>query len=179
VWAAIDSGKISQELVDAACNTIKDKAAGSMRNLVKMPFAVVVEYNDGTKGAILMLDEYVNSSWAYAAQADGETVATEFVLSGGPSYSHFSYLTLNIQKFIVTRKPPVPIERNLLTSGIIDMGIRSLAEGKVRKTPFLNIQYNAKGFESIRPTAPRPIGQSIGPWPPKEYEFIVPDKFRK
>lgn len=179
VWAAIDSGRISQELVDAACNKIKGKATGSMRDLVKMPFAVVIQYNDGTKGSILMLDEYVNSGWAYAAKADGKTVATEFVLDDSMSYSHFSYLTLNIQKFIVSGKPTAPIERNLLTSGIIDMGIRSLAEGKVKETPFLDIKYTASGFEPIRPTNPRPTGQSLGPWPPKGYEFIIPDRFKQ
>ena len=179
VWKAIDSGKISQKLVDAACNTIKGKAAGVMREIVKTPFAVVVKYNDGTKGAILMLNEYVNSGWAYAAKANGKTVATEFVLDNSMSYSHFSYLTLNIQKFIVTGDPTAPIERNLLTSGIIDMGIRSLAEGKERKTPFLNIKYTADGYEPIRPTSPRPTGQSIGPWPPEGYEFIIPDAFKK
>lgn len=178
VWAALDSGKISQELTDAACNKIKGKATGNMRDLVKMPYAVVVNYSDGTKGAILMLDEYVNSGWAYAAKADGKTVATEFVLDHSMSYSHFSYLTLNIQQFILTEKPPAPIERNLLTSGIIDMGIRSLLEEKVRKTPFLDIAYSVDGHESIRPTAPRPTGQSIGPWPPEGYEFIIPDRFK-
>jgi hypothetical protein len=175
----MDSGMISQNLVDAACDSIKDKASGSMRNLVKTPRAVMVEYNDGTKGAILMLDEYVNSGWAYAANADSKTVATEFVLAQGPIYAHFSYLSLNIQQFIVSGKPPVPIERNLLTSGIIDMGIRSLLEGKARDTPFLDIRYDVKGYQSIRPTAPRPTGQSIGPWPPKGYEFIIPERFRK
>jgi hypothetical protein len=108
VWEAMDSGMISQNLVDAACDSIKDKASGSMRNLVKTPRAVMVEYNDGTKGAILMLDEYVNSGWAYAANADSKTVATEFVLAQGPIYAHFSYLSLNIQQFIVSGKPPVP-----------------------------------------------------------------------
>jgi len=179
VWAAMDSGKISQKLVDAACDKIKGKAIGSMRELTKMPYAVIVQYNDGTKGAILMLEEYIKSGWAYAAKADGKTVATEFVLDNSMSYSHFSYLTLNIQKFIVTGKPTAPIERNLLTSGMIDMGIRSLAEGKLKKTPFFNIKYTAKGFEPIRPTSPRPTGQSIGPWPPKGYEFIIPDAFKK
>lgn len=179
VWDAIDSGKISLKLVNAACDKIKGKATGSMRDLVKNPSAAIVRYNDGTKGAILMLDEYVNQGWAYAAFANGKMVATEFVLDNSMSYSHFSYLTLNIQKFIVTGKPTAPIERNLLTSGIIDMGIRSLDEGKIKKTPFLNIKYNAKGYEPIRPVSPRPTGQSIGPWPPKGYEFIIPDKFKK
>lgn len=179
VWDAIDSGKISLKLVNAACDKIKQKASGSMRDLVKNPSGAIVQYNDGTKGAILMLDEYVNQGWAYAANANGKTVATEFVLDNSMSYSHFSYLTLNIQKFIVSGKPTAPIERNLLTSGIIDMAIRSLSEGKIKKTPFLNIKYNAKGYDPIRPTSPRPTGQSIGPWPPKGYEFIIPDKFKK
>jgi hypothetical protein len=179
VWAAIDAGKISQKLVDAACDTIQQKATGNMRELVKSPSAVIVRYKDGTKGAILMLDEYVKQGWAYAAKANGKIVATEFVGDYSMSYSHFSYLTLNIQKLMVTGKPTAPIERNLLTSGIIDMGIRSLAQGEVIKTPFLNIKYNVEGYEGIRPTNPRPTGQSLGPWPPKGYEFIIPDAFKK
>lgn len=178
VWAAIDSGRISQKLVDAACDTIQGKATGNMREIVKMPYAVIVKYKDGTKGSIVMLDQYVNQGWAYAAKTGKDIVATEFVLDHSMSYSHFSYLALNIQKFIVSG-PTASIERNLLTSGIIDMGIRSLAEGKVRQTPFLNIKYNAEGYEPIRPTAARPTGQSIGPWPPKGYEFIIPDTFKK
>jgi hypothetical protein len=179
VWAAIDAGKISQKLVDAACDTIKGKAIGNMRDIVKMPYAVIVKYKDGTKGAVVTLDQYVNEGWAYAAKIGKNSVATEFVLDHSMSYSHFSYLTLNIQKFIVSGNPTAPIERNLMTSGIIDMGIRSLAEGKVRETPFLDIKYSAIGYEPIRPTAPRPTGQSIGPWPPKGYEFIIPDNFKK
>ncbi len=178
VWAAIDSGRIPLDLVNAGCDRIKGRASGSMREIVKMPYAVLVNYSDGTRGTILMLDEYVNQGWAYAAKADGKTVATEFVLDHSMSYSHFSYLSLNIQEFMDTGKPPVPIERNLLTSGMIDMGIRSLAENKEKLTPFLNIKYSVEGYKSIRPTNPRPTGQSIGPWPPKGYEFIIPDKFK-
>src|SRR5690606_34969898 len=86
VWAAIDSGKISLQLVNAACDKIKNKATGSMRELVKIPYAVIVNYKDGTKGAILMLNEYVNSGWAYAAKVGGKIEATEFVLDNSMSY---------------------------------------------------------------------------------------------
>jgi hypothetical protein len=133
--------------------------------------------HDGTKGAILMLDKYVKTGWAYSAKTSKGIVASDFVLAGGPNYAHFSYLTLNIQKFIVSG-PVAPIERNLLTSGIIDMGIRSLEEGKVKLTPFLDVKYSAAGYESIRPTAPRPTGQSISRFHPKEYEFMIPDAFK-
>lgn len=179
VWKAMDEGKISEELVDAACNSIRGRASGSYRELVKEPKAVLINYNDGLTGAILMLDEYVNSGWAYAARADDRVVATEFVLDNSMSYSHFSYLTLNIQKLMVTGKPTTPVERTLLTSGIMDMAIRSAVEGgKVRETPFLNIRYSAEGYEPIRPTSPRPTGKDMENWPPKGYEFIIPEKFK-
>jgi hypothetical protein len=179
VWKAMDDGEINLDLVNAACNKIKGRKEGDMRDLVKDPNAIIVEYTDGTKGAIVMLTGYVNQSWAYAADTAQGRVATEFVLDHSMSYSHFSYLTLNIQKFIVTEKPTAPVERTLLTSGISDMGIRSLVDGEKIETPFLNIKYSAAGFEPIRPTAPRPEGQSIGPWPPKGYEFIIPERFKK
>ncbi|MEX2572921.1 MAG: twin-arginine translocation signal domain-containing protein [Balneolaceae bacterium] len=183
VWQAMDEGRISEDLVHAACDSIRDKETGNMREIVSNPRALIIQYNDGLKGAILMLDEYVNNNWAYAAEADGETVATEFVLNSSVQASHFSYLTLNIQKFITSGgKPPVPIERNLLTSGMIDMGIRSIAEGEtVRKTPFLNIRYTAEDGYAILPPNPRPTGASTGPWPPEgyeEYDFIIPDSYR-
>ena len=178
VWAAMDSGRISHKLVDAACNMAKNKLPGSMRELVKMPYAVIVQYNDGTKGAIVSLTGYFEGGGAraYAAYADGKLVATQF--SGGPEpiYAHFSYLTLNIQKFIVTGKPVAPFERNVLTSGIIDMGIRSLAEGKLKKTPFLDIKYSAEGFEPILPTNPRPTGASfiVARGLPKDMSLFFP-----
>jgi hypothetical protein len=180
VWAAMDSGRISQELVDAACDTIKNKATGSMRDLVKMPSALIVHYKDGTRGACLMLDEYVNQGWAYAAKANGKTQATEFVYDQTtPVYAAFSYLDLNIERLLVTGNPPVPIERNLLTSCVIDMAIRSIAENKVKETPFLDITYNVEGYEPIRPSSTHAKGQSLGPWPPKGYEFIINERWKK
>lgn len=180
VWKAIDSGKISKELVEAACSRVRNRVQGDMRQLVKDPRALLIRYNDGTKGAIVMLDELVNQGWAYAANENGKTVSSEFVLDHSMSYSHFSYLTLNIQKFLVTGKPQGPVERTLLTSGMIDMGIRSVLDNhKEIKTPFMDVKYSVEGIEPILPPNPRPTGQSIGPWPPKGYEFIIPDHFKK
>lgn len=102
VWKAMDDGRINLDLVNAACNKIKGREKGNMRELVKDPNAIIVEYNDGTKGAIVLLSGFVNGGWAYAADTAQGRVATEFVLDGSMSYSHFSYLSLNIQKFIVT-----------------------------------------------------------------------------
>ncbi len=45
--------KFPKHLVEAACNSIKIKAEGKMREIVKDPKAVIIRYNDGLKGAIL------------------------------------------------------------------------------------------------------------------------------
>jgi len=171
VWAAIDAGKISKKLVDVACENINNKPPGSMRDVIKMPYAIIVQYRDGTKGTVMILHEY--GGWAYAANANGKTVSTRFILGGDKNLSHFGYLAANIQKFIVTGKPTAPIERTLFTSCILDVGIRSMAEKKPIKTPFLNIKYAASGYEPIRSTNPEPTRARTNPFPPKGYEFIV------
>ncbi|HEX7904134.1 MAG TPA: hypothetical protein VF487_09665 [Chitinophagaceae bacterium] len=174
VWKAADEGKFSMKLVEEACNRIKGKSNGSMREVVKEPIAILVNYKDGTKGAILMLSGYVGEGWGYAATAGGKTTGCEFVLESTTN-AHFSYLGLNIQNFFQTGKAPAPLERTLLTGGILDTGIRSIAEGgKLTETPFLNMHYSVEGYTPIIPSHSRPLGQSVGPWPPAGYEFIVP-----
>ena len=184
VWAAMDSGEISWKLVKAAYDRISFKIPGAIRDLVKLPYAVKVHYNDGTKGVILMLNGFQErtrpdglnnrAGWAYAAQAEGKIVATEFVLDASIGRYHTSYLCYNIEQFIQTGKLPAPFERSLYTSCMIDMAIRSLHEGgKLKKTPFLNIKYSGEGYEAYIPTKPwPPTEQSIGIWPPKGYEFL-------
>lgn len=174
VWQAADEGKFSIQLLEEACNRIKGKSKGSMREVVKEPVAILVNYKDGTKGAILMLSGYVGEGWGYAAKAAGKITSCEFVLESATN-AHFSYLGRNIQNFFQTGRPSAPVERTLLTGGILDMGIRSIAEGgKIKETPFLDMHYSVDGYTSLLPSQPRPSGRSTGPWPPQGYSFIVP-----
>ena len=52
-----------------------------------------------------MLDGYV-IDWAYAARIDNKIQATEFYLQyhggGDGAYSHFSYLSLNVEEMFLT-----------------------------------------------------------------------------
>ncbi|HUS03781.1 MAG TPA: hypothetical protein VMY77_18705, partial [Chitinophagaceae bacterium] len=50
VWKAADEGKFSMKLLEEACNKIKGRSKGSMREVVKEPIAILVNYKDGTKG---------------------------------------------------------------------------------------------------------------------------------
>jgi hypothetical protein len=173
VWQAVDDGVIPVKLLNEACNVIKGNRSANMREVVKEPYAIIIKYNDGTSGSILILNGYVGEGWGYAANVDSKTQACEFVLEPGIN-SHFSYLGLNIQRFFESSKLPAPLERTLLTSGILDRGIRSIQQGgKILLTPELNIKYKALDYSPIVPLASRPKGQSIGPWPPRGYDFIV------
>ena len=182
VWDALDSGRISWDLLNAAYDTITYKLPGTLRELIKVPVAVILNYIDGTKASFFLINGFKyekmpngvrnNGHFAYAAHADGKIVASEFVVDASLSHSHFSYLTYNVEKFILSGKPTAPIERNLLSSGVADMAVRSLVEKRAVQTPFLHIKYSAEGYEPYLPTNPGPVGQSLGPWPPKGYEFI-------
>ena len=68
VWRAADEGLWSRELAEAACATIVDKPEGTMEEHCENPALFAVEYSDGLRGAVLMLNGYVHDL-AYAARS--------------------------------------------------------------------------------------------------------------
>lgn len=161
VWRAAQEGLWSRELAEAACARIEDKPAGSMEEHCPQPALFLIEYRDGLRGAILMLNGYV-TDMAYAARVGDEIQATEFYLQRGLSHAHFSYLSLNIEEMFVTGRPTYPVERTLLTTGILEAALDSRYRGHIRlETPYLDIAY--RSYETIpwRPTGRRPTGATL------------------
>ena len=72
-------------------------------------------------------------------------------LGGGPTYlpptpnvTYSAGLMSQAERMFVTRKAPYPIERTLLTTGLVAAGAQSLAEGQRRiETPHLAVRYRA------------------------------------
>ena len=171
VWRAADERLWSRELGEAACDAIVDKQTGSMEEHCDNPALFVVEYRDGLKGSVLMLNGYV-TGLAYACRAgNGSVRATEFYCQGhggqpGP-YAHFSYLGFNIEEMFLNGKSSYPVERTLLTSGVLETALTSRHEGHRRiETDWLDVEYRSYEQLPWRPTAPRPCGASLDPWPP-------------
>ena len=172
VWQAATDGLWSRDLADAACAAIINKPTGRVEEHCKNPVILLVEYRDGLRGAALMLNDYVHDL-AYAARIGGELVATEFYSQGhgehsdeGP-HAHFSYLSLNIEEMFISGVPCYPVERTLLTSGILAAALTSLHEGSRRmETSWLDVNYNSYGTIPWRPRGPRPAGACLEPWPP-------------
>lgn len=116
-----------------------------MRKWVKEPVAYRFEYADGLKGTMLLLNGLVDD-FTFAARSKGATepLSTLFQLPPNPNVVYSAALMSNVEKMIETGRAPYPVERTLLTSGLVAAGLKSLSEGQKRlETPHLNVRYEA------------------------------------
>ena len=143
VWKAGDEGRWSWPLLEHALSRCPSRNYGRVREHVKQPIVTLIEYVDGTKGAVFNLVE-ATSDFAFAGRIKGqaEPVSTCFYLPAPPGARFFDPLTFNIEKFFATGRPPYPIERTLLTTTICDHAIHSQHNGgKVVTDPSLLVRY--------------------------------------
>ena len=104
-------------------------------------------------------------TFAYAARLNDAICACEVHLPNEP-HAHFSYLSLNIEELFLTGKPPWPVERTLLTTGVLEALLDSRYQGHVRlPTPHLAVAYRSYDYVPWRPTGPRPVGAALQPLP--------------
>jgi hypothetical protein len=156
VWQAARDGLWSRDLADAACGVIENKPEGPIEQRCANPALFLVEYRDGFRGAVLMLNGYV-TDLSFACRTQGEIKATEFFVQPGRPHAHFSYLSLNIEEMFVTGRPSYPVERTLLTTGVLEAALDSRYQGHLRlETPHLGVAYRSYDTLAWRPTLPRP-----------------------
>ena len=156
VWAAGDSGRWSRELLSSALSrsdatlgltTVdgrpQDMAnAGVLPEVVKDPAAWFIEYNDGTRAAMLVL-QGADNDFTFSARVGGRgLIATQFFRSPVPNVAYSANLTAKIEQMFTTRAAPYPVERTLLTSGLFEAGVTSRAQLNQRlPTPQLAVRY--------------------------------------
>lgn len=168
VWQAAADGLWSPELAQAAGAAIGSQPAGDLREQGSPPAIFLIEYCDGTRASALMLNRYDENryieTFAYAARVNGQIQATEFYLHSPQPYAHFSYLSLNIEEMFVTGQPSYPVERTLLTTGVLEAALHSRHQGHVRlETPHLKVTYTAGEQIPWRARNERPSGASLVP----------------
>ncbi len=160
VWEAGRKGVWSQTLADTAIDRVFTKKDEAMQTGCPEPVAFVVEYRDGLTATALTLNEYI-VDWAFAAKVGGEVVATEFALEYGAPFSHFGYLSRNMERMFITGRPQYPAERTLLATGIISAVMESRAKnGKRIETPYLDISYKSYDELPIRPVNSKRPGKT-------------------
>jgi hypothetical protein len=152
VWKALDDGVVRQELFDAALAAVPHKPGDVRRT--SQPALFLFQYHDGLVGAVFMLPTYSSgTSVAWKLKGGAEMLATSFDERTEPRYPHFAWLLKGIECMIHTGRPSYPVERTLLTSGILDRALTSRVQRHEKlKTPELAIQYQPVNY----PHAPEP-----------------------
>ncbi|MBC7237057.1 MAG: hypothetical protein H5T69_14550 [Chloroflexi bacterium] len=168
VWRWLGAHPAHAALAQAAGEAILEREGSwaDAPRLAPEPWAFIVHYVDGLQAAVLMLNGYAQS-FAFAGLAGGNIQACEFKLQGGNAHAHFSYLSLNIEEMFLTGKPTYPVERTLLTTGILAAAMDSRHQAhRVVPTPHLGITYTPAENVPHRPRGPEPAGATLDPWPP-------------
>jgi hypothetical protein len=120
-------------------------APGLLQKLVEKPAAYFIEYNDGLKATLLMLNGALKD-FNFAARVRGmkDPVSTQFLLTPEPNVTYSACLMNKVEEMYETGKAPYPVERTLLVSGMLESCLTSKVQNHARlETPHLNVQYQA------------------------------------
>jgi hypothetical protein len=158
-WDALREGRWSRRLMEAALcrsHTLTPARPGfndvfptddDLRRLVTDPVAYHYEHADGLSCTMILLNGLVKD-FNFAADVEGrrEPFSTQMYLpmpDGRTTLADFfNPLVNNMEKMFLTGKPTYPVERTLLTTGLVAAGVESLYRQQERyETPHLAITY--------------------------------------
>jgi hypothetical protein len=156
VWAARKAGRWSEDLMSSALSrsdtplglTVLDgrtqdlAALGVLPQLVKDPAAYCIEYTDGTRATLLMLNGAIRDFNISARVAGHSLVSTQFFMPPAPNQTYSACLATKIEQMYQTRSAPYPVQRTLLTTGLLEACLSSRHRLNQRlETPQLAISY--------------------------------------
>jgi hypothetical protein len=152
VWQALNDGVVQQDVFDAALAAVPHEP-GDVRQSDQATL-FLFQYHDGLLGAVFMLPTYSGgTSVALKLKGQTEVLATRFDERTVPRHPHFAWLLKGIECMFHTGVPSYPVERTLLTSGILDRALTSRVQRHEKlKTPELAIRYQPINY----PHAPAP-----------------------
>jgi hypothetical protein len=157
VWKAGEEGRWSKDLLISAFSRsdtplgVGDTesrpqdlvTSGELRKIVANPAAYFIEYRDGLKATLLMLNGGLKD-FNFAARVKGSPgiQSTQFFLSPNPNVTYSACLAHGIERMFETGVAPYPIERTLLVSGILEACLTSKVQDHQRlETPHLSVTY--------------------------------------
>lgn len=158
-WAAHHAERWSRKLFEAALcrsHTLTPTRAGfnnpfptldALKEIVKDPIAYQYEHTDGVISTMILMNGLVQDfNFAASIGRAAEILSTQMYLPMPPARTtlanFFSPLVNNIEQMFLTGKATYPIERTLLTTGLVAAGVESLfADGARQETPHLDIAY--------------------------------------
>lgn len=159
VWKAGEEGRYSKALLTSALSrsdtplglTVDDGrtqdlvASGQLQKLARKPAAYCIEYRDGLKATMLMLDGAIKD-FNFAARLNGvsQPQATQFLLTPEPNVTYSACLMHKVEEMMESGAAPYPVDRTLLVSGMLESCLASKLQGNARlDTPHLTVAYRA------------------------------------
>jgi hypothetical protein len=157
VWAAGDQKRWSWELLASALSrsdslqglTVQDgrtqdlTAGRAIRAIVPKPSAYFIDYTDGFKATLLMLNGAL-ADYNFAARVRGtpEPISCQFLLPPNPNVAYSTCLMHQVETMIESGQAPYPVERTMLVSGILESCLDSKVQDHRRlDTPHLAVRY--------------------------------------
>ena len=158
VWTAAAANRWSSDLLSSALSrsdtplglSLLDSrpqdmvASGVLAQLVPNPAALCIDYSDGTRATLLLLNGAIRD-FNIAARVPGHgIVATQFLMPPAPNHADSALLAAQIEHMYTTGAAPHPVERTLLTAGVAEALFQSRHQLNRRiETPHLAISYRA------------------------------------
>jgi hypothetical protein len=157
VWQTGRQGGWSRELLEAALSR-SDSIQGltavdgrpqrltetdELRRLVRDPSAYFIDYADGTRATLLMLNGAV-ADYTFAARLRGSNglISTQFLLPPNPNVAYSACLMHKVEEMLESGQAPYPVERTMLVSGVLESCLESKFQGsRPIETPHLDVRY--------------------------------------
>ncbi|HEU0068568.1 MAG TPA: hypothetical protein VFQ26_04810, partial [Nitrospiraceae bacterium] len=123
MWRAIDEGAVNKEVFEAALAVVPNRDDSTFRQSPASAL-FLFQYVDGFRGAVVMLPATAGGTTiGMKMKGRPQPIAMRFEERTEPRYPHFAYLLKAIERMVHTGQPSYPVERTLLTSGILDRAI--------------------------------------------------------
>lgn len=151
-WRAASQGRWSRGLAEAALRAELGERFTSLEDLGgKTAHGILLEYHDGLKAAVIKIGRS-STRWDFACRLRGETEVRATSFNTGPWQNRnlFKALAHAIQHHFVHRKTPYPVERTLLTTGVLEVAMKSRHQHKPLEPKYLTVKYQPQDFRAMR-----------------------------
>lgn len=146
IWQAEKAGRWSKSLFDALVEASPLPYAGKVARPKEMAADAVfylIEYRDGVKATVAMNTGLTHEfTCAIARPGNEKPFAVTFLPQDGVPFGHFEHLLRAVEHMVHTGQPAYPVDRTLLTTGILDAALHSWVDkGNRLETPHLAVSY--------------------------------------
>jgi hypothetical protein len=150
---AADNGTWSPDLLQAAWEVEDRKEKPTLDQFWKtQPWGILVTYRDGLRGMCLKVSGD-GTRWHFGCKVAGQSkpLVTNFYVGPWRNRCLFKALAHAIQTHFREGKSPYPIERTLLTTGMVAAAVESHVAGdKPFETLHLDIKYMPTDYRAMR-----------------------------